>query len=263
MTTTLRSVPAFRRAALTLTLALLAAGWPAAAARQRLATISRYANRCDEYLVRGDAAVTASPVFKNGLRLAAWDGADPGDTTRVALASAVYFIEVPAYSRSVRIDVSYRRDPAATRPEAGFLFVRDPQVEEAFGGDADAPADNPLAIDPVFYGRTCPLPGGNGRASVEIGTDGLLSAQGVLELHLAAGAGQVLDVDYFQVTAYADYLPAAEPVTQVVTIEQPYAYTYSYYYAGPWMSWAPVIPGMVWSVNSISQASGLGCWEPT
>lgn len=224
-------------------LAALALGLPApaaSAAGRRLATISRYASQCDEYLVRGDAAVTPSPVFKNGLRLAAWDGADANDTTRVALASAIYFIPLPAGTRGVKVTAGYRRDPGATRPEAGFLFIRDPRVEQAYDtADGGAPPDNPLADEPVFYGRTSPLPGNATQAQLVIGTDGLISDQGVLELHLAAGAGQAMDVDYLQITAYADYQVQMEQVTQQVVIDQPYAYSYNYYYAGPWMTWTP------------------------
>jgi hypothetical protein len=220
--------------------AAITLGIPTARAEQRrLATISRYASQCDEYLVRGDAAVTPSPVLKNGLRLAAWDGADANDTTRVALASAIYFIPLPPGTRGVRVTVDYRRAPGATRPEAGFLFIRDPQVEQAYDNPGGAPANSPLADEPVFYGRTSPLPGNATQAQLMIGTDGLISERGVLELHLATGAGQVMDVDYLQVTAYADYQVATEQINQQVVIEQPYAYSYSYYYAGPWMSWTP------------------------
>ena len=240
MTTSICTPRVYRR--IRLLAALLATfvlGIPGARAERRLATISRYASQCDEYLVRGDAAVTPSPVFKNGLRLAAWDGTDANDTTRVALASAIYFIPLPAGTRGVRVTVSYRRDARATRPEAGFLFIRDPQVEQAYDNPDGAPANSPLADEPVFYGRTSPLPGNATQAQLVIGTDGLISEQGVLELHLATGAGQVMEVDYLQVTAYADYQVSAEQMNQQVVIEQPYAYSYSYYYAGPWMSWTP------------------------
>ncbi|MEI8078312.1 MAG: hypothetical protein WCH61_01635 [bacterium] len=227
----------FRR--LVVLLAAIAVGMPNVSAERRLATISRDANQCDEYLIRGDAAVTPSPVFNHGLRLAAWDGADVNDPTRVALASAIYFIPLPAGTRGVRVTVSYRRGGGATRPEAGFLFIRDPQVEQAYDQPDGMPPDSPLAADPVFYGRTSPLPGTATQAQLVIGTDGLISEQGVLELHLATGAGQVMEADYLQVTAYADYQLSTEQLSQQVVIEQPYVYSYSYYYAGPWMSWTP------------------------
>ena len=77
-------------------------------ARVRLASIYRQADRYDEYIIRGDAAVSDSPDLANGIRLAAWDGESEDDSAALALASAVYFFEVPEDTVSVSIEVGYQ-----------------------------------------------------------------------------------------------------------------------------------------------------------
>lgn len=203
-----------------------------------LATVYRYGNQWDEWFVRGDAAVATSPGVQRGARLTAWDGDSGDELSRVAVATAVYLVPVPPEANSVLIEVGYNvLDEAQNKKIGGFLFVRNRAVETRYAG-TDAEARGALD-EPGFYGDTYVLPADQTRAAFD-----LLAADrvtdGVLEVHLSAGAGQALDIQYLQVKAQAEAVPApvvyqpAVPVTVVQYIEAPESYSYSYYYMGPW-----------------------------
>jgi len=210
-----------------------------AAAAPALSAENRYGANFNEWFVRGDAVVSASTVFSQGVRLAAWDGQNENDLSRVAVATAVYFFQIPPEAVSARIDVGYRADPpplfanSANSPQAaGFLFVRNQSVERRVapqGDAAAAPAD-----EPGFAGDSYLLPANQAQQAVDIPVADRV-ANGVLELHLVAGAGQVLDVQYIQVSSFAAEAALAPvvPMPSVNYVPDPYQYTYFYYYTGP------------------------------
>jgi len=210
--------------------AALAAGLAAAA--PTLSTEYRYAAQLSEYFVRGDAAVSESTVLRRGLRLAAWDAADEQEATRVAVATAAYFFQVPLAARAVTIEVAYRADAAAAdKRVAGFLFVRNRAIEEQFA-EANKEGARP-AEEPGFFGSTYFLPANETRATFTLPAENHVN-DGVLEVHLSAGAGQVFDAQYVQVTALG--AEAAIPIQYAPPtqyIADPYQYTYYYYYSGP------------------------------
>ncbi|HUT36666.1 MAG TPA: hypothetical protein VNE39_24465 [Planctomycetota bacterium] len=214
-------------AALTL---LLAAGLAAAA--PTLSTEYRYASQLNEYFVRGDAAVSESTTLKRGLRLAAWDAQNQEDAARVAIATAVYFFQVPAAARAVAIEVAFQPDQAARNKDvAGFLFVRNKAIEDQF---AEQNKDNARpAEEPGFFGNTYLLPAKEPRVTVTLPAENHV-LDGILEVHLSAGAGQVFDLQYVQVTALgAEVAQRVEVVDAERYVADPYDYTYYYYYAGP------------------------------
>lgn len=208
----------------------------------------RYAARHDEWFERGDAAITGSPIFAQGIRLAAWDSRDDQELSRMAIATAVYFLQVPASTQSLNIEVGYQNVNLADGglAVAGFLFVRDRSVERQY---AEAAAKSPGPLDePGFFGATYLLPRDQTKMVVDLpAADHVVD--GIMELHLSTGAGQAIDVQYVQLTALAPpptptvlvTYPAPASVT-VVDASPEYAcydasvYTYGYYYAGPWHS---------------------------
>lgn len=203
-----------------------------AAAAPTLSTEYRYASQLNEYFVRGDAAVSESAQFRKGLRLAAWDAQEQDDATRVAVATAAYFFQVPLAARSVAIEVAYQADPIASNKQvAGFLFVRNKAVEDQFAGE-NKDGNRPIE-EPGFFGNTYLLPADQQRVSVTLPTENHV-VDGVLEVHLSAGAGQVFDAQYVQVTAFGvEVLVPIQYVEPAAYLPNPYDYSYYYYYAGP------------------------------
>lgn len=202
-----------------------------AAASSTISTEYRYASQLNEYFVRGDAQVSESPALRRGVRLAAWDAQDPQEATRVAVATAVYFFQVPLAARAVTIETAYQVDKAARDPRvAGFLFVRNRAIEEQF---ADQAREFRPTEEPTFFGSTYLLPASEPRVSITLPAENHV-IDGILEVHLSAGAGQVFDVQYVQVSALGAL--AAPPIHAVPAtryIADPYDYTYYYYYGGP------------------------------
>jgi len=214
-----------------LAMAVMMAAAAVAWAAPTLSTEYRYASQVSEWFVRGDAATSQSNVFQNGLRLAAWDGQNEQDVSRVAVATAVYFFQIPSNARSITVDVAYRVDDAARdRKVAGFLFVRDTSVEQQNAGqDANADPND----EPGFQGATYMLPADQVQTQVTLSAANTV-VDGVLEVHLSAGAGQVFDAQYIQVKSYGAPLPVrVETVASSSYIANPYDYTYYYYYTGP------------------------------
>ena len=206
-----------------------------------LSTEYRYASQVSEWFVRGDAAVSQSTAFTRGIRLAAWDSQNEEEASRVAVASAVYFFQAPAEARSVTIEVGYKPDPAAQNREiGGFLFVRNQAVEQQYAqhNQAENPENaeeqpNRAADEPTFHGNTYFLPANQVRQTITLpAADNVIN--GVLEVHLSAGAGQILDVQYVQVATLGAEMPVRiEYAPSADYVPDPYQYTYYYYYAGP------------------------------
>jgi len=219
--------------ALALGAATILGAAPGALGARTLATAYRYAAQFDEWFIRGDADLSVSPAFQNGLRLAAWDGRQERDVSRVAAASAVYFFQVPADARTVAIEIGYKSAGLPGGGQiAGQLFVRDEEIERRFASQLPDKA-TPLE-EPTFYGNTYLLPSDQVQLVVELPTANHV-INGVLELHLSAGAGQALDVQYVQVTSLAEERPVyVSHVPSIRYVRDPYAYTYTYYYQGPW-----------------------------
>ena len=72
----------------------------------------REAGDADDWIERGNATVTASPRFEDGIRLTAWGGAyNEEDEHEFAIASAVYFFKVPRQAQYVELIVRYRGEP--------------------------------------------------------------------------------------------------------------------------------------------------------
>jgi hypothetical protein len=97
----------------------------------------REAVAMDDWLERGRAAVSESPIFPDGVRLTAWGGEDAYEP---GLASAIYYFKVPRWAQYLKITIQYR-DASRDDTIAGRLWIKsaDRDQYEALGPDEEAP----------------------------------------------------------------------------------------------------------------------------
>lgn len=201
----------------------------------RLTSSYRRGYQVDDWIERGDSSVTDSPIYEDGIRLAAWASRYEDDYS-YALASAIYFFDIPRDARSIRIKISYsgEGDRGDFNEEiAGRVWIKRSQSGEDYTEyypDEGRYAD----FEKPLYGDTFVL---RAKKNFEIIR---LSARDhvvddVMELHIAAENGQQIDVKYIEVETYT-YLPSVRVVTRYYndyTWRPWYNYTYWYFYTGP------------------------------
>lgn len=177
--------------------ALALASDAALAAPALLSTDYRYASQADKTSVRGGGTVSESKLLPRGLRLAAPEAKGEGEVA----ATAIYLFKVPLAAAKFDIEVGYRADAQAKdKAVAGFLFVRDS------GESSRQPIEpqnrpKPKEAQPAFSGNLYFLKADETTASVTLPFAGYV-VDGVLEIHLTAGAGQAFDAQYVQVAAH-------------------------------------------------------------
>ena len=110
----------------------------------RLSREHRVANEVDEWIERGNATITASPRFEDGVRLTAWaNSGQNADDYEFAIASAVYLFEIPVGTQYIEILVRYRGDPHHLEiedyeePIAGRAWIRNTKREATGRGYSD------------------------------------------------------------------------------------------------------------------------------
>jgi hypothetical protein len=231
---------------LVLAIVLLALSHPVAQAdheydyfSDRLSREHRDAGDVDDWIERGSATVTASPVFENGIRLTAWaSGSAEEGNYDFALASAVYFFEVPHQAQYAEILVRYRGEPQKSYLEdyeeiAGRVWIRNTRreyVRQSYNNDDGE--------NETLYGDTFVLRAKRRSETLKIPTADHVD-NGILELHLVADDGQQLDVEYLDVSTYR-----RQPDVRVIhryardyRWEPWYRYSYLYFYDGPSYYW--------------------------
>jgi hypothetical protein len=201
----------------------------------RLSREHRDASDVDEWIERGNATITASPRFEDGIRLTAWASKhSEGDADyEFAIASAIYFFEIPSQAQYIEISVRYRGEAHESdfedyEPIAGRVWVRNTKREHAQRSYDDKGAEETL------YGDTFALRAKRRSETIKIATSGHVD-EGLLEMHLVAEDGQQLDVEHIDVSTYR-----RQPDIQVYPRSvrhydwQPWhRYTYLYFYDGP------------------------------
>ena len=201
----------------------------------RLSREHRVANEVDEWIERGNATITASPRFEDGVRLTAW--ANNGQSTNdyeFAIASAVYLFEIPVGSQSIEILVRYRGEPHHLEiedyeePIAGRAWIRNTKRETTRRGYHDENASE------TRYGDTFVLRAKNRSERIKIPAVGHVK-DGWMELHIVAEGGEQIDVEYIEVSTYR-----RQPKVRVIQRYTPtyrwrpwHRYTYLYFYDGP------------------------------
>ena len=201
----------------------------------RLSREHRVASDVDEWIERGNATITASPRFEDGVRLTAWaNDAQNTDEYEFAIASAVYLFEIPAGTQYIEVLVRYRGEPHRLEiedyeePIAGRAWIRNTKRETTRSGYYDENAKE------TRYGDTFVLRAKNRSEHIKIPAVGHVK-DGWMELHIVAEGGEQIDVEYLEVSTYR-----RQPKVKVIQRYTPtyrwrpwHRYTYLYFYDGP------------------------------
>ena len=201
----------------------------------RLSREHRVASDVDEWIERGNATITASPRFEDGVRLTAWaNDAQNTDEYEFAIASAVYLFEIPAGTQYIEVLVRYRGEPHRLEiedyeePIAGRAWIRNTKRETTRSGYYDENAKE------TRYGDTFVLRAKNRSEHIKIPAVGHVK-DGWMELHIVAEGGEQIDVEYLEVSTYR-----RQPKVRVIQRYTPtyrwrpwHRYTYLYFYDGP------------------------------
>ncbi len=201
----------------------------------RLSREHRVANEVDEWIERGNATITTSPRFEDGVRLTAWaSAAQNADEYEFAIASAVYLFEIPVGAQYIEILVRYRGEPHRLEiedyeePIAGRAWIRNTKREATRRGYYDENASE------TRYGDTFMLRAKNRSERIKIPSVGHVK-EGWMELHIVAEGGEQIDVEHIEVSTYR-----RQPKVRVIQRYTPtyrwrpwHRYTYLYFYDGP------------------------------
>jgi hypothetical protein len=180
----------------------------------------------DDWIERGRASVTDSPVFRDGIRLSAW-AAEEGEEFESGLASAIYRFVVPDWAHYLKIGVGYK-DDSKDDEVAGRLWIKTVDTEAKRG--IEPGEEVPL------YGDTFVLRSDRTSETIYV-PPGRHVEDGSLEIHIVAEGKDCLDVKYIRVE-YLEEKPAR--ITEVYHFCDDYwyrwprhCYIYHYYYWGP------------------------------
>ena len=201
----------------------------------RLSREHRIASDVDEWIERGNATITASPRFEDGVRLTAWSSdVHDANNYEFAIASAVYLFEIPTGTQYIEVLVRYRGEPHRLEiedyeePIAGRAWIRNTKREATRRGYYDENAKE------TRYGDTFILRAKNRSEHIKIPAAGRVE-DGWMELHIVAEGGEQLDVEYLEVSTYR-----RQPKVRVIQRYTPtyrwrpwHRYTYLYFYDGP------------------------------
>jgi hypothetical protein len=185
---------------------------------------SREAVAMDDWLERGRAAVTESPIFPDGVRLTAWGGEDAYEP---GLASAVYYFKVPRWAQYLKITVQYR-DAAQDDTIAGRLWIKsaDRDKYEALGAEEEAP----------LYGDTFVLRSERTSETIIVPRSRHVEDDTV-EMHIVAEGQDCLDVRDVRLVfleTRPDNITIVHRTYNDYWDRWPrYRYAYHYYYWGP------------------------------
>ena len=187
---------------------------------------SRDAADAQDWIERGRASVTASPVFRDGIRLTA-RAVEEGEEFEPGLASAVYRFSVPDWAYYAEISVRYN-DFSKDDEVAGRLWIK--TVDNEATGEIDPAEEVPL------YGDTFVLPSDRTSETIHV-PSGRHTEDGSFELHIVAEGTDCLDVKCLRV-AYLEEKPAGIRVVHHWRDDYWYSrprhrYVYHYYYWGP------------------------------
>ena len=199
----------------------------------RMSREHRDAGDVEDWIERGNATVTASPRFENGIRLTAWASeSDEAENYEFAIASAIYLFEIPRQAQYVEILVRYRGEPHRAdfdyEEVAGRVWIRNTKREYSrrhYNNDSE---------EETLYGDTFFLRAKRRSETIKVATAGRVE-NGILEMHIVAENGEHLDIEYVNVVTYQ-----RQPDVRVIHRYardyhwQPwYRYTYLYFYDGP------------------------------
>ena len=201
----------------------------------RLSREHRIASDVDEWIERGNATITASPLFEDGMRLTAWASSHhDAENFEFAIASGVYLFEISRNAQSIEILVRYKGEPNEFEindhyePIAGRVWIRNLKREATRRGYNDQNASE------TRYGDTFVLRAKNRSETIKIPVAGHVD-NGYMELHIVAEGGEQLDVEYIEVSTYrrAPKVRVIQHYTPSYRWRPWNRYTYLYFYDGP------------------------------
>ena len=202
----------------------------------RLSREHREGSDVDEWLERGNASITASPRFEEGVRLTAWaseyDQGNGDEDYEFGIASAIYFFEIPRQAQHIEISVRYRGEAYESNledygPIAGRVWIRNINRELTHRYD-DKHADE------TRYGDTFVLRAKRRSETIKIAPSGHVD-NGLLELHIVVEDGQQIDVKSIDVSTYRreQEIRVYPRYVRHYNWQPWHRYTYSYFYDGP------------------------------
>ena len=200
----------------------------------RLSREHRAGNDVDEWIERGNATINASPHFEEGARLTAWASQYIRENDyEFAIASAVYFFEIPPQAQYIEILVRYRGEPNEPYIEdyesiAGRVWIRNTKREYTRRGYDDKHADE------TRYGDTFVLRAKRRSETIKIPAAGHVD-NGLLEMHIVAQDGEQLDIEYIDVVTYRKqrHIHRYHRYARSYEWRPWHHYTYLYFYDGP------------------------------
>ncbi len=185
----------------------------------------------DDWIERGASSVTESPRFDDGIRLAARAAQRADD---YALASAIYFFQIPERARTIRIKVDYEGKSGGDDfdgDSVGRVWIRSTRAADGRGRDYRRTGRFEDA-DEAMYGDTFVLRERKRHEEIEIPARGH-TFDDTMELHVIAEDGQIIDLKRIEVKTYT-----LSPDVRVVNREYRETGTrrysaYWHFYAGP------------------------------
>lgn len=194
----------------------------------------RDAGDVDDWIERGNSTVTASPRWRDGIRLATWASDYVSDDEYdFALASAIYLFDIPRRAQYIEIKVRYKgegRQPDFDDYEeiAGRVWIRNLNREREYRRRDDDDRE-------TLYGDTFVLRTRRRSETIKIPAAHHVDENGMMELHLVVEDAGLLDVEYIDVSTYRRQ-PDIRVVHRYIRNYEwrPwYHYTYFYFYDGP------------------------------
>ena len=186
----------------------------------------RDAADAEDWIERGRASVTDSPVFRDGIRLTA-RAVEVGEEFEPGLASAIYRFVVPEWAHYLKITVRYK-DASRDDEVAGRLWIK--TVDNEAQREIDPGEGTP------FYGDSFVLRSDRTSETIYVPSRRHLE-DGSLEMHIVAEGKDCLDVKYIGVE-YLEQEPVGITVAHHFCDHYWYRwprhrYVYHYYYWGP------------------------------
>jgi hypothetical protein len=186
----------------------------------------------DDWIERGNATVTSSPVFSDGIRLTGWSTGFYSDKEDFdfGLASAIYYFDIPSGTQYIKVKAHYHGEGGRTEFDdtdeiAGRIWVRNYERERMKSYRED---------DDTLYGDTFLLRANRRTETIKIpAADHLRDGQ--MEVHIVVNDGMMLDLDYIVVESYRR-MPEIKVVNRYYRVydDRPWNhYTYLYFYDGP------------------------------
>ncbi len=179
-----------------------------------------------DLIERGEASVTESPQFPDGIRLTAW-ATEEDKEFEPGLASAVYYFGVPSWTHYLKITIRYR-DVSKDDDIAGRLWIKTTNGDQ---GEVMESEEETLLYGDTFILRS------DRTSEIICVPAGRHVEDGTMEMHIVASGRDSVDVNYIRVE-YLKKKPTRIRVVHHTFVDYwhrwpPYWYGYHYFYWGP------------------------------